>query len=188
MKKPVETEIKLRLPNLAAARAVLRTHGFRIIVRRVFEQNLLLDDSANSIRKRGMLLRIRRAGKLVTCTFKGVLKPGPYKSREEREFQVSDFDEALALFAGLGYTESMRYEKYRTEFGAQTAGGTVTFDETPIGNFLELEGSGPWIDEMALRLGFTAADYVLESYGRLYLAYSKKQGVQPLNMVFPADS
>jgi hypothetical protein len=41
---------------------------------------------------------------------------------------------------------------------------------------------------MALRLGFTAADYVLESYGRLYLAYSKKQGVQPLNMVFPADS
>ena len=168
MKKPVETEIKLRIPTLAAARALLRTHGFKVAVRRVFEQNLLLDDAAGSIRASGKLLRLRRAGNRVTCTFKGVLKPGPYKSREEREFRVSDFDAALALFAGLGYRESMRYEKYRTEFAREGEPGRATLDETPIGIFMELEGPAAWIDRTAKAFGFTKADYVKEGYATLY--------------------
>jgi adenylate cyclase class 2 len=170
VKKPVETEIKLRVPTLAAARTLLRTHGFEIIVRRVFEQNLLLDDTERSVRARGMLLRLRRAGKLTTCTFKGVLKPGPYKSREEREFRVSDFDAALALFAGLGYSESMRYEKYRTEFARAGEPGRATLDETPVGIFVELEGPARWIDQTAKSFGFTKADYVTDGYATLYQA------------------
>ncbi len=170
VKKPVETEIKLRVPTLAAARTLLRTHGFKIVVRRVAEQNLLLDDAERSIRARGMLLRLRRAGKLTTCTFKGVLKPGPHKSREEREFRVSDFDAALALFAGLGYSESMRYEKYRTEFARDGEPGRATLDETPVGIFVELEGPARWIDRTAKSFGFTKADYVTDGYATLYQA------------------
>ncbi|MDP9054033.1 MAG: class IV adenylate cyclase [Acidobacteriota bacterium] len=168
MKRAVETEIKLRVPSLAAARALLRAHGFKVVVRRVFEQNLLLDDAAGSIRERGMLLRVRRAGKRVTCTFKGVLKRGPHKSREEREFGVSDFEAALALFKGLGYTESMRYEKYRTEFARTGEGGRATLDETPVGIFIELEGPATWIDRRAKAFGFQKADYVTEGYATLY--------------------
>jgi len=170
VKKPVETEIKLRIPTLTAARALLRTQGFKVAVGRVFEQNLLLDDANGSIRASGKLLRLRRAGKQVTCTFKGVLKPGPYKSREEQEFRVSDFDAALALFAGLGYRESMRYEKYRTEFAREGEPGRATLDETPIGIFMELEGPAAWIDRTAKAFGFTKADYVTEGYATLYSA------------------
>ena len=180
MKKPVETEIKLRIPSLRAARKLLRTHGFRVAVRRVFEQNLLLDDAAGSIRTGGKLLRLRRAGKLVTCTFKGVLKRGPHKRREEQEFRVSDFDAALALFAGLGYKESMRYEKYRTEFARAGEPGRATLDETPIGIFMELEGPAAWIDRTAKAFGFTKADYVMEGYATLYQAAAHYQAAAAL--------
>ena len=66
--------------------------------------------------------------------------------------------------------------------------GVVTVDETPIGNFLELEGPAEWIDAKAAALGFTPSDYILESYGRLYLADCERRGVEPSNMVFPPDS
>ena len=64
----------------------------------------------------------------------------------------------------------------------------MTVDETPIGSFLEIEGPPEWIDSTASRLGFSADDYILESYGRLYLAACERQGVQPTNMVFTSHS
>jgi len=166
--KPIETEIKLRIGSSAKARALLRLHGFQIVKPRVFELNLVLDDAAGSLRENGKLLRVRAVGKLVTCTFKGPEKPGRHKSREEREFQASDAGEVLAVFGGLGYREAFRYEKYRTEFARDTEPGHVMLDETPIGNFMELEGPARWIDRTAKAFGFIEADYVLESYGRLW--------------------
>ncbi len=186
----IETEVKIPVADWNAdfARARMADAGLHITVPRVFETNVVYDTPEQAIRGAGMLLRLRNVGEHNILTWKGPVVDGPHKSRPELELGFDSFHTMHQILGHLGYQTYFRYEKYRTEFGAQTAGGTVTFDETPIGNFLELEGSGPWIDEMALRLGFTAADYVLESYGRLYLAYSKKQGVQPLNMVFPADS
>ena len=173
VKKPIETEIKLRVENAAQARSLLRRHGFRVIKRRVFERNLVLDDEAGSLRERGMLLRVRGAGKpgglkIVSCTFKGVEKPGRHKSREEREFRADNLESCVALFAALGFREAFRYEKYRTELAHAGEPGHVTLDETPIGIFLELEGPARWIDRTAKELGFSAATYITESYGKLY--------------------
>ena len=41
-------------------------------------------------------------------------------------------------------------------------------DETPIGNFAELEGTAEWIDGVAARLGVTPDEYMTLSYGRLF--------------------
>ena len=57
-------------------------------------------------------------------------------------------------------------------------------DLTPIGNFLELEGPGEWIDTTARQLGFPKKDYILASYGRLYVAHCENHGVEPSHMVF----
>jgi adenylate cyclase class 2 len=57
-------------------------------------------------------------------------------------------------------------------------------DQTPIGDFLELEGAAQWIDRTARTLGFSPADYITVSYGRLYLEYCEAKGVDPRNMVF----
>jgi adenylate cyclase class 2 len=152
----------------------------------VFEQNLVLDDVKGSLRQRGMLLRVRGAGKTVTCTFKGLETPGRHKSREEREFRASDVGSCMALFEGIGFKEAFRYEKFRTELAREREPGHVTLDETPIGVFMELEGPARWIDRTARLLGFSSADYILDSYGKLYEKWCHATGSEIGDMRFPA--
>jgi adenylate cyclase, class 2 len=184
VKKPIETEIKLRLESAAIARALLRRSGFTVIKPRVFEQNLVLDDDKGSIRARGMLLRVRGAGKAISCTFKGVETGGRHKSREEREFRADNLGECIAVFAALGFRERFRYEKYRTELARENEPGLATIDETPIGDFMELEGPGRWIDATAKELGFPRAAYVTLSYGKLHEQWCAAQGIEPGDMRF----
>jgi len=42
--------------------------------------------------------------------------------------------------------------------------GHCVVDETPIGNYAELEGSAEWIDRAAARLGIARAQYITLSY------------------------
>lgn len=66
----------------------------------------------------------------------------------------------------LGLVAAFRYEKWRTEW---TDGlGHCVIDETPIGNYAELEGSSDWIDRAATRLGIDPSSYITLSYGRLF--------------------
>jgi len=187
-----ETEVKIPVPQWTADDATKRfAHvGLHVIASRIFEANFVFDTPQQSIRGAQMLLRLRRVGERTILTWKGPPIPGPHKSRPELEVQIDSFDSMHQILDHLGYKTYFRYEKYRTEFGAAAgldslSSGTATFDETPIGNFIELEGRASWIDEMASQLGFSANDYVLESYGRLYFAHCAKEGVQPLNMTFP---
>ncbi len=173
----METEIKLAVTDARRGRILLRQHGFRVSRPRVFERNLVLDDSRGSLRKRGMLLRVREAGKTVTCTFKAPEVPGRLKRREETEFEVSELGACLAVFEALGYREAFRYEKYLTEFRRDAENGIATLDETPIGVYLELEGPARWIDRTAKALGFSRDAYVTASYGRLYLRGARRQAL-----------
>jgi adenylate cyclase, class 2 len=184
LKTPIEIEIKLRVPSTANARALLRRQGFTIVTPRVFERNLVLDDEQGSIRERGMLLRVRAAGKAITCTYKGPEIPGRHKRREEREFGVHDLESCLELFAALGFREVFRYEKYRTEFAHVNEPGIVTLDETPVGNFLELEGPARWIDRTAKALGFPRSAYITDSYGQLYEDWCLAHKTEPKDMSF----
>jgi adenylate cyclase class 2 len=187
-KPTIEVEIKLAVQSAAKARALLRRLDFKVIVPRIFERNLVLDDDEGSLRARGMLLRVREAGKTSTCTFKGPDIPGRHKRRIEREFTASDSGACLAVFAGVGFRESFRYEKYRTEFARPNdrgiATGIVTIDETPIGVFMELEGPARWIDTTAQAMGFTRDAYITASYARLYFAWCEEHGIQPAGMCF----
>jgi len=185
VKKSVEIEIKLPLENAVKGRALLRRHEFRIFAPRIFEENLVLDDEARSLYARGLLLRVRRAGKTVTCTAKGAESMGgPHKRREEHEFQASDFQSVLALFATIGYRESFRYEKYRTEFARAGEAGHATLDETPIGVYMELEGPAAWINRTAKLLEFPRESWITSSYARLYQEWCDARGITPSNMSF----
>jgi adenylate cyclase class 2 len=88
------------------------------------------------------------------------------------------------ILSQLGYEPTFRYEKYRTEFKNREGGGSIVFDETPIGFYLELEGPAEWIDKTAAKLGFSTADYELKSYGALYRDYCAEHSLEPTAMVF----
>jgi len=77
-----------------------------------------------------------------------------------------------------------RYEKYRTEYSKRSTAGKIMLDETPIGNFLEIEGSASWIDRTSKLLGFKHSDYLKASYGSLYRAYCREQGKRVKDMLF----
>jgi adenylate cyclase, class 2 len=184
MKNATETEIKLRLYDRAAVLDRLPRLGFRVSVPRQFEANTLYDTNDQALRKKEMILRLRAVGDNRVITWKGPGEPGPHKSRPELETSVGSLETFDRIFDKLGLHPVFRYEKYRTEFSSGDAPGVITLDETPIGDFLELEGPGDWIDRTADQLGFSPKDYILESYGRLYLADCERRGVQPAHMVF----
>jgi adenylate cyclase class 2 len=181
---PTETEIKLAVADARTARKLLRSAGFILARRRVFESNVVFDTSRLTLRRASMLLRLRRAGRLSTMTFKGKPVAGKHKSREELELTVTDPSTIAAIFERLGYRPVFRYEKYRTEYRPARGEGIATVDETPVGTYMELEGSPAWIDRQAARMGFGEQDYITASYAWLYLEWCRTRRVKPGNMVF----
>ena len=183
----VETEVKLPASgDPESGIRLLEGAGFRVSVPRVFEANSVYDTEGDRLRAQGELLRLRLAGDVVTLTWKGpTILAGPHKSRAETEVRVDDFGRADQLLKSLGYRLRFRYDKYRTEFASVEAGGTATLDETPIGLFLELEGTPEWIDRMAKRLGYAADAYITLSYGALYEKYRREHPGAPSFMTFP---
>jgi len=179
-----ETEIKLAVKDARSARRLLRDAGFLVSRPRIFEANEVFDTADLSLRSSSRLLRIRQAGKVATLTYKGVPQPDKRKSREELETHIDNPAALMAIVERLGYQRVFRYEKYRTEFHQPRRAGVVTLDETPVGVFLELEGTPSWIDRTALRLGFSEADYLTVSYARVYLDWCAARNCQPGNMTF----
>ena len=179
-----ETEIKLAVKDARSARRLLRQAGFVVSRPRVFEANTLFDTPQLSLRTSSRLLRIRQAGRVATMTYKGVPETGKYKSREELELEIGNAAAMMSMVERLGYRRMFRYEKYRTEFRQPRRAGIAMLDETPVGVYLELEGTPRWIDLSARRLGFQESDYITASYGRVYLEWCAANGLEPGDMTF----
>jgi adenylate cyclase, class 2 len=161
-----EIEIKFRVSNLRALTRTLRAAGFRLVTPRTHEMNTLYDLPGEVLRARKQLLRLRKYGSAWTLTHKSGGKRARHSSRVELETGVADGKKMDAILRGLGYAPSFRYEKFRAEWGDDK--GKVVVDETPIGNFCEIEGPPRWIDATAKRLGVTPADYITKNYATLF--------------------
>jgi adenylate cyclase class 2 len=179
-----EVEIKLRLEEAAPGRRLLEAAGFHVVKPRVFEANELFDTAEGRLRAAGSLVRLRQAGQQAVLTFKGPATYERHKSREELEVELSDARAATGILARLGFEPVFRYQKYRTEYAAPGESGVAHLDETPVGDFLELEGPPEWIDRSARRLGFTEADYITASYATLYVDWCRARGLAPGHMEF----
>ena len=179
-----ETEIKFRIANIRALARKLRGAGFRIDTPRAHEMNTLYDLPEEVLRGRNELLRIRKYGSAWTVAHKSKGKIGRHNSRTELETGVSDGRKMDAILRALGYTPSFRYEKFRSEW---TDGkGHVVVDETPVGNFCEIEGTPRWIDATAEKLGITMTDYITKNYAGLFLEWKAGTKSRAEEMTFRA--
>ena len=205
-----EIELKFPVENLARLQALLPGLGFRLDTPRTFEQNVLYDTPGRALRETRQILRVRRYGDLWTVTHKrqtanGSEDPGRYKVRLETETRVDDGPAIGAIFERLGYKPVFRYEKFRTEWSqvAPTIDGPLfsdealsaevsniaprshlVIDETPIGDYAELEGPPVWIDDTVARLGIDPATCLTDSYGRLFLVWKQRTGSPAENLSF----
>lgn len=166
----IEVEVKLALASVEEMRRRLSAAGAQPAGERQFEDNRLYDDRDGSMRAAGRMLRLRIVGGRQLLTFKEApteaqSKSG-YKQREELETGVSDSEVLHAVLLRLGYSVRWRYQKWRESW--RWGGLHLELDETPIGNFLELEGDPAAIDQAAERLGFSRSDYIVASYRDLH--------------------
>jgi adenylate cyclase class 2 len=142
------------------------------------------------MRARTEILRIRSYAGRWTVTHKRLPDAGPgedrHKHRVETETEVADGKVLAEVFLSLGLVAAFHYEKWRAEW--QDGEGHCVVDETPIGDYAELEGSAEWIDRAAARLGVRPADYITLSYGRLFDQWRQQHGSSATDLTFQAIS
>ena len=179
-----EIEIKFRVADVTALNRRLRAAGFRRLTAPTHEMNTLYDLPSLALRRRGDLLRLRKYGDLWVLTHKAKGKAGRHKTRVETETRVTDGTKMDAILTSLGYQPTFRYEKYRAEW---TDGrGHVVVDETPVGNFGEIEGASRWIDATARALGIVPADYITDTYAGIIFAWKRRTHNPAHEMTFRA--
>jgi adenylate cyclase, class 2 len=187
-----EIELKLPVSDPAALQSRLPQLGFHLDTPRTFEHNTLYDTPARDLRAKRELLRLRHYGHLWTLTHKRPSDESSddtrYKIRVETETTVEDGPALAAILEQLGYTAAFIYEKFRTEWSnVDPITNTVThlvIDETPIGNYAELEGPPDWIDRTLAELDIDPANCLTDSYGKLFLDWKQRTGSPAENLTF----
>jgi adenylate cyclase, class 2 len=181
---PNEVEIKFRVDDLKMLQSALRKCGFREKTRRTHEMNTLYDLPGQKLRSKGELLRLRKYGPEWVLTHKGRGKVGPHKTRMETETRLENGERMEEILRALGFAPRFRYEKFRAEWTDER--GHVTIDETPIGNFGELEGPPRWIDRTAKVLGIDREQYITSSYAEVFFDWKRRTKSNADEMTFRA--
>lgn len=179
-----EVEVKFRVADLRELARKVRAAGFRLVTRRTHEMNTLYDLPGEVLRARKELLRLRKYGLEWTLTHKSGGKKGRHSSRVELETSVTDGKQMDAILRALGFAPTFRYEKFRAEWSDRK--GQVVVDETPIGNFCEIEGPSRWIDATAKELGVTPSDYITKNYATLFADWKLETSSLAKEMSFKA--
>jgi adenylate cyclase class 2 len=177
-----ELEIKLRFQNAGQARETVVAAGAAPLKARRLQRDSLLDTPDGRLRTERVLLRLRMEPGFAALTFKGPPQPSMMKLRDELETSIGDGPLLLRVLEQLGFRVWFRYEKYREEFTLQSV--VVAVDETPVGTFVEIEGTHDGITAAARALGRGPEDYVLDSYRGLFAQDCQRHGRPITDMLF----
>jgi adenylate cyclase, class 2 len=190
-----EIELKFPLSSPESLQTRLPHLGFQLVTPRTYEHNALYDTPTRDLRRRREVLRIRQYGTLCTVTHKrqpdqqAPVDTTRYKIRIETETIVAEREALSQIFQQLGYNPVFIYEKYRTEWSHPVGPDSDTtahllIDETPIGNYVELEGPTDWIDRTLAELNIDPATCLTDSYGKLFLDWKQRTGSPAEHLTF----
>jgi adenylate cyclase class 2 len=187
MSEKLEQEVKFRLPSWEDALRRIEAAGGEPKRPRQFESNQLFDYADSRIGKRDSALRLRFVSDEAWLTYKGPNHgSGKIKQRRESETFLGDGQAMESILEHLGLEVRFRYDKYRASFRLSEA--EVSCDETPIGVFLEIEGTPEQIAEVAGRLSLDMKDAISLSYPRLYQLHRAENPGAPEFMVFARET
>jgi predicted adenylyl cyclase CyaB len=176
-----ERELKFPCASLEDLREQLREMDAERLAAANSEDNWIYDHK-NELKDSQSLLRLRIDRKGARLTYKGAPRfEDEVKVREEQETQVDDADQMHSILENLGFRVVHRYQKKREEW--HVGGVTVALDHTPIGDFVEFEGTGA--GSVARRFGFELDQSERRSYVELYESYRQENPDAPPDMVFP---
>jgi adenylate cyclase class 2 len=184
-----EPQNKLLAPPPAAPRLGVAAPGAVATRSRRLQDDALFDTADEMLRSKGCIIRVRterwsEGPDTTTLTVKGPVQPGQMKMREEHETRVDNGSALMQIMDVLGLQPWFRYQKHREEFSA--ADLVIAIDETPVGTYVELEGSEDAIMSMTKALGRSSSDFIRDSYYRLFQSRREQFGLSGPHMLFPA--
>ncbi|MEN8809653.1 MAG: class IV adenylate cyclase [Desulfobacterales bacterium] len=166
LQEPLEIEVKFHWQDTTNLQREIAATG-AVSRGRFFETNYRFDDSNDSLLKNASLLRLRHDD-CARLTFKA--KPRQtdtqFKTYQEYEVIVSDFETMTRILERLGYRRRQVYEKWRETFVLDDT--LLCIDTMPFGNFLEIEGTREAITQFAARLGFDWELRILANYLEIF--------------------
>lgn len=162
----LEIEIKIRIDDLADIKENILSHGATLANERHSHDDTFYDWPTLELRRKHHALRVRKINKKIFLTFKGPeQKSRKFKIREEYETEVKNEKHLRKILKSLDLQPVFQYSKFRTVFRKKRL--TICLDETPIGDFLELEGQQSEIVKFADTLNFSKKDFIKLDYVQL---------------------
>ena len=158
----LEIEVKFYLPDIESMPRRIFELGAES-KGRVFENNVRYEDENNTLIRKKSLLRLRRDAKTI-LTFKSSppIASTEFKTFNELEVEVSDFETMNQILEKLGLHPEQIYEKWRETLILDQTG--FYLDMMPYGTFLEIEGSEKEIRTYAAKLGLGWDKRILLNY------------------------
>jgi len=170
----IEIEVKIKVKDLNPYREKILNLGANLVKERFYEENILYDFPSQSLFKKSHALRVRKIGKKSFLTFKGApQKSRKFKIREEYETGIKDQKQLRKILKSLGLIPFFEYKKYRAVFKKGKL--KICLDETPVGDFIEMEGERSDIVRFAQALGFSKDQYVKLDYIELIKGEREKK-------------
>ena len=149
----------------------------------------MLDTNEGRLKNEHSALRIRFVDGRGLITFKGLSnEASTFKAREELETHTDEPAQMLAIFERLGYHPFFRYQKYRTVYKLALENNKslkVMVDETPMGNFLELEGTEDAVKQVVSTLKLTPKGYITSTYIGMQAERCRAAGHPLEDLIFP---
>ena len=181
----LECELKYLEADLTDLACRLRESGAETSGR-YFEANTVFDRPDRSLKRDGILLRLReKRGEAVLTVKRPPESPEPsaLKIFEEIETGVGDADVVAEALGVLGFDPAFRYEKVREKWRYMDC--VICLDRLPFGDFVEIEGDEPQVLACAAELGLNAACTTKATYHGLNIEYRLAKGLEPdENFVF----
>lgn len=138
-----------------------------------FEENTLYN--SETIEMNHSVLRLRRAGKNATLTYKERFpSASSIKHQREDETLVADPEAMDAILDGLGFAPMLVYEKRRQTWLLGKA--EIVLDELPFGLFMEIEGEEKEIRDVEKKLAIKRLRAERQTYPDLVRKYGKRFG------------
>jgi adenylate cyclase class 2 len=172
-KMKLEIEAKVRVEKLEPIAEKLRQWGAEFL-QTVREEDLYFDSGDGVILQKDCGLRIRKRDSQapnlksqIFLTYKGPRGKSIFKSRQESQVELDDFDTMKIILLSLGYKERLTVEKTRQLWHLDNC--EICLDDVrQLGTFVEVEGPDEKTIEVILeKLGLDKNDHIPKGYANM---------------------
>lgn len=185
MKTEIEIKLKISSSEIDKITNNIETN-FNCKINNPFHQTthqFFLDDFT----KQSVFPRIRNEENgEITLTIKAKTKEtSEFFKRIELETTIGNTKEVIEMMPFLGFPKRISWEKRRYSFiNSPNAEIKFCLDETPMGWFLEIEGSEESIENAVSRLNLKKMEKINKPYLALWEEYKNKHSISEENMMF----